>query len=472
MASRFNGFFNNLVNGALSPKGNMADWTHASRLYLDDEFRLAPKQKFLYHVAFNLNERVIGKVMPNWDKKHGLEINMLVKTVDLPKYTIDVQTKNKYNRKKNLQTRIEYSPVTITFHDDNQGLSTQLWAAYYQYYYRDGTHGSRDGAGRPNQTARPYDRFNTYKGAEYNSDRFGFDNDSYEPFFTSIQVSQMARRQYTTYTLVNPLIQSWSHDTLDNSASAEPVANVMTVAYESVFYADGPVEAGNAPVGFAENHYDLTPSPISAGSSSSLFGSSGILAGGSSVLGDIASGRAGIGTLITAANTIKNAKNLTKEGVRNEAFQVTGRALGQAAGVNVSGLANSSFPKSGGTGTVVTAATPVLTKKEIKTLSPGDIQSAFNERPELQESLARKMFALGIISSTNQTPPPSFADGLTNFAALTSQERQALVDETKQLLDNEDLKTIQLASEVINTDKESVGQSVNIAAQKNPLGNT
>jgi hypothetical protein len=470
--SKLNGFFNNLVSGALSPKGNMADYSHASKLYAADTFRLAPKQKFLYHVAFNLNENVINRLMPNWDKKHGLEVNMLVKTVDLPKFNIQVETKNKYNRKKNLQTRLDYSPITIVFHDDNQGLSTQLWAAYYQYYYRDGTHGSRDGAGKPNQTARPYDRFNAYKGSGSNSDRFGFDNDSYEPFFTSIQISQMARKVYTTYTLVNPIIQSWNHDTLDNSASAEPVANTMSVVYESVFYADGPVEAGNAPVGFAESHYDLTPSPIAAGSSSSLFGGSGILAGGGSVLGDIASGKANLGTLLTAARTIKNAKNLTKEGIRSEAFQVTGKALSQSTGVNVSGLANSNFPKSGGRGTATVAAQPVQTKKQIKTLSTGEIQSTFAAKPELQESLAKKMYAMGIIAGTNQTPPPSFAQGLTNFAALNSQEKQAAIDETKSLLDRDDLKTIQLASEVINTDKESQGENINVAAQKNPIGNT
>ena len=190
------------------------------------------------------------------------------------------------------------------------------------------------------------------------------------------------------------------------------------------------------------------------------------------MLGDIASGRANIGTLITAANSIKNAKNLTKEGIRSETFQVTGRALSQSTGVNVSGLSNSSFPKSGGRGTATVAALPVQTKKEIKTLSPGAVQTAFNAKPELQESLARKMYALGIISGTNQTPPPSFAQGLTNYAALTSQEKQALIDETKELLAREDLKTIQLASEVVNTDQESQGQRINVAAQKNPIGNT
>ena len=93
--SKFGGFLDNLINGALSPKGDMADYAHAARLYTDDNFRLAPKTKFLYHVAFNINEDVIKKVRPNFDKKHGLEINMLVKSADLPKYNITTETKNK-----------------------------------------------------------------------------------------------------------------------------------------------------------------------------------------------------------------------------------------------------------------------------------------------------------------------------------------------------------------------------------------
>lgn len=469
--ARFNGFFDNIVNGALSPKGNMADWQHAARLYTDDNFRLAPKQKFLYHVAFNLNEDVINKVSPNWDKKHGLEVNMLVKSVTMPKFDMQIETKNKYNRKKNLQTRIDYGPVSIVFHDDNQGLSTQLWAAYYQYYYRDGTYGSVDGAGKPNQTARPYDRFNAYKGVDANSNRFGFDNDSYLPFFNSIQITQMARRQYTTLTLVNPIIQSWDHDTLDNSIGAEPVQSTMTVVYESVFYADGPVDEGSAPVGFGEEHYDVTPSPIKAGNATSLFGSSGVLAGGASVLGDIASGQFGLSSVITAANTVRNARELTSEGLRNEALSVAGRALGNASGVNVSGLSNTNFPKTGGTGTQTTEAAPVSTKKEIKTLQVAEIQAAFNENPNQRVALARKMFALGIIAGDNQTPPPTFSDGLGAFANLNQQERQALIDETNDRLNNNDLKTVQLASEIINTSRENAGESVNVSAQRAPLRN-
>jgi hypothetical protein len=238
-----------------------------------------------------------------------------------------------------------------------------------------------------------------------------------------------------------------------------------------VFYADGPVKAGSAPVGFGETHYDLTPSPIAAGNATSLFGSSGVLAGGGSVLSDIASGQVGVGTLITATNTFRNARNLTREGIRNEALNVTGRALGNASGVNVSGLANTSFPKQGGTGTQATVAAPVTTKKEIRTLQSAEIQRSFQENPEQQEALARKMYALGIISGDNQTPPATFAQGLTNFANLNTQERQALIDETTNLLNNNDLKTVQLASEVINTARENNGESINVGAQRAPLGN-
>ena len=65
MANIFNGFLDNLVNGALSPKGDMADYTHAARLYTDDNFRLAPKQKFLYHVVFQPHREIGNATLQN-----------------------------------------------------------------------------------------------------------------------------------------------------------------------------------------------------------------------------------------------------------------------------------------------------------------------------------------------------------------------------------------------------------------------
>jgi hypothetical protein len=468
MANIFNGFLDNVINGALSPKGDMADYAHAARLYTDDNFRLAPKQKFLYHVTLNLNDAVINKVLPGWAQRHSNEVNMLVKGATLPKFDIQLETKNKYNRKKNLQTRIDYSPVTITFHDDNNSITTQLWTAYYNYYFRDGTYGSRDGAGKPNQTARPYDRFNSYKGSTSNGDRFGLDNNQYEPFFTSIQISQLARHQYLTMTLVNPMIESWQHDTLDNSASAEPVQNSMTVAYESVFYADGPVEEGNAPKGFGTTHYDNTPSPIAAGSAGSLFGSAGILAGGSSVLGDIAGGKADLGTLLTAARTVKNAKKLTKEGIRNEAYQVAGQTIRTATGTNVSGLANTSFPKSGGNGTQTTQAIPSIAQKEDKFYPPVTLLNDLESNSDLADSVARKALAVGAV--TNGT---TVSNNINAYDNLTAAEQTAVKNSVISEINNGNSKVLSIANTQVNKYNENqVGNVSTIAAQNNPLGNT
>ena len=113
MANLLKGFLDNLGKGVLNPKGNLGDFAHGARLYVDDSFRLAPKQKFLYHCVFNLDPSV-SKISDPPIKNHQRELNMLVKNVDLPKYTIDMATVQQYNKKRKLQTRIAYDPVSYT----------------------------------------------------------------------------------------------------------------------------------------------------------------------------------------------------------------------------------------------------------------------------------------------------------------------------------------------------------------------
>ena len=47
---------NDFLKGFQDGLPGLKDYRHASRLYLDDNFKLAPKQKFLFHVVFNLDE--------------------------------------------------------------------------------------------------------------------------------------------------------------------------------------------------------------------------------------------------------------------------------------------------------------------------------------------------------------------------------------------------------------------------------
>ncbi len=353
--SFLNGFLDNVVSGALNPKGSLGDYAHGSRLYVDDSHRLSPKVKFLYHVSFNINADAAA-VIPQLREKHMNELNMLVKTAQLPAYNIQTDVKHQYNRKKIVQKRIDYQPVQITLHDDNMGVTTAMWEAYYRYYYRDGNYAATTPDGSPDTGGASYDPYNRQGQFGTQQFRYGFDNDASSPFFNSITISQMARKKYTSFTLINPIISNWQHDTMDNSAS-DVVANTMTVEYETVHYSRGAIGKGG-PKGFAEEHYDKTPSPnsLSGGGASSLLGIGGVLAGGYGVLDDITGGKANFGTVLKAANVLQNAGGLNAAGVGQELIGSAIGDIGKKAGIDVSGVAGVAFPKGGGGGSASTAA--------------------------------------------------------------------------------------------------------------------
>lgn len=344
-----------LIAGALNPKGNLGDFAHASRLFVDADMRLAPKVKFLYYVAFGINTAALANI--GFKYQHENEINMLVKSADLPKFSIATDTLNQYNRKKVIQTKLEYSPVNIKFHDDNFGVTRQLWENYFQYYYADPVSASMAGA---------YDR-TAMKNGGFIRTTYGLDNNSTIPFFNKITIYQMTKGDWASYTLVNPLITAWNHDTMDYAQNA-PVENSMTVAYEAVYYKTGKVQQGDPP-GFGVEHYDTTPSPLSiaGGGTRTLFGSGGVLAGASSVFGDLATGKAFdsplsfVSTAIKAVNTYQNAKSLTKAGLKAEFTNNAVKSLNAVAASGVSGIKNTVFPVRD-TGTAPTVAKPISTR--------------------------------------------------------------------------------------------------------------
>jgi len=82
------------------------DWKHASRVFVDGTYDRAPRNKFLYYVVFNINTNSpYSSVFRN---KFGSELNYLVKTADLPKYELNSELLNQYNRKTNVYSKITY----------------------------------------------------------------------------------------------------------------------------------------------------------------------------------------------------------------------------------------------------------------------------------------------------------------------------------------------------------------------------
>ena len=126
------GFFQNLLKDtATGFFGNeyLRDYTHASKTFTTNYYELKPRFKFLFTVKFNMNIKLIN-ALTNAGVFQAQQINNLslaVKTVDLPKYEIKHETLNQYNRKRVVQSQINYSPVTITFHDDQSDNVRNFW---------------------------------------------------------------------------------------------------------------------------------------------------------------------------------------------------------------------------------------------------------------------------------------------------------------------------------------------------------
>lgn len=264
----------------LSTGDQVKDWQHASKLFVGDNYRLSPKMGYLYHVVFEFGPNVDNA----WPGNQGTEAGMLVKSVDLPKFTIDTKTLNSYNKPNIVQTKAKYDPVNISFHDDSADVILSLWANYYSYHYSDMDMGvQRD-------PANGY-----YQNTEYGerTDQFGYapkNSFTLPQFFKSIRIFSLHQKKFTEYILVNPTITSFKHGS-HVSGSQDPMQHDMTVAYEFVLYAKGNTSK-NTVKGFADIHYDTKPSPLTpANGTRSIMGPGGIINTADDIVTDIANGR-------------------------------------------------------------------------------------------------------------------------------------------------------------------------------------
>jgi hypothetical protein len=335
------GFFGNVVGGLIKPKGQMANWQHATRVFVDDTFRLAPRSNFMFYVTFEINPLAHNALA--FTTKHAQEVTFLVKSADLPKYNFESATKNQYNRKKLVYKNFTYEAVNIAFHDDNNGIVNAMWSIYYAAYIKDRK--------LPEQ-AYSDTKLRPGNVKSLDSFRYGLDNDKGPDFFKSISIYTMSRSRFNGYKLINPRIKSWQHGQVAY-ASADTLESSMTLEYEAVQYSTGTVSR-NSPKGFAMLHYDTAPSPLSVqgGGVSTLTGEGGVLAGVEQIFGAVGSGAAFdspggfLSTAIKAVNTYNNAKGLSFNSIKNEAVNILSSPAGVNGVVNtVGGIVGSVFPQ-------------------------------------------------------------------------------------------------------------------------------
>ena len=342
------GFFQNLLTdaaGGFFGNDYLRDYTHASKTFRPNAYQYAPKFKFLFHVYFEINQSAYAVGLPQ-----GANFGLAVKSIKLPSYSFDTHTMNQYNRKRIVQTKIKYDPIDINFHDDNGNLIRNMWYNYYTYYYKDasipvasvsGRQAQQTGNGStnsPNNTN--YNLRNIYSQSITGDTNWGYVGETPDspatniqasngqtkiPFFKNVTIFGFNQHNYVAYTLINPIINRFTHDTYDYSQGNGTMTNTMTLDYETVKYFQGAIngkEPSNIVAGFGlETNYDRVPSPITRpGSQASILGQGGLVDGVNGVINDLSGENTNVlGAIQKAGATYNTLKNMNlKQAIRSE----------------------------------------------------------------------------------------------------------------------------------------------------------
>ena len=328
------GFVQNLLTdavGAFFGSDYLRDFNHAAKTFRTNSYQYAPKNKFLFHVYFDINPAAY-----NIGIAEGANYGLAVKTIKLPSYSMDMHQLNQYNRKRLVQTKIKYDPVDITFHDDAGtasgplagGIIRKLWENYYRYYYNDstkpavqlGTTFLNSEEGNSNGPINNYNKRTQYTKLITGDADWGYKGETGAasgvkvPFFKTINIFGFNQHKFVAYILVNPMITRFGHDTYSYADGAGTMENTMTIDYETVVYESGAI-AGSSPddivKGFGTgDNYDRTVSPIAVpGSQNTITGQGGLVDAGNGFIDSLAAGNI-TGAIKIAGTAINTAKNM------------------------------------------------------------------------------------------------------------------------------------------------------------------
>lgn len=196
----------------------MALRNHAQEAFRSDtgDFQdLVPRQKFNFRLLLETNDA-------QWEM-------LRIVSVTMPGLSFDTQTMYQYNKKRIIQSRMNFDPITVVFYDtfDNEFMS--LLREYTQHYYNSGK-----GIEYFNETAREViDPMYTTNMGFNPTDAIG------RYYFTRIIVEQVGNANLLNRQTIlkHPIITQVQSDTL-SYADSQPATFTVTFQPESIHIKD------------------------------------------------------------------------------------------------------------------------------------------------------------------------------------------------------------------------------------------
>lgn len=211
-----------------------------------------PRQKFQGYVNFILNRELFASLFGSVDNSvFRTQISSLVRKASLPDITFKTETKNSYNRKKIIQTGVDYESVSLTVMDTvgNEWLS--LLMNYYSYHFmnvRNKTLRTDRDPVRPASTSTLMQNsvFGGTAGAQtaatgtpnidqetvYDSNAYGYNTNLDPNFFERIDFILYHGNKGVQYSIINPTLKSLKMGDIDYSSS-DILEYELTFDYEN-----------------------------------------------------------------------------------------------------------------------------------------------------------------------------------------------------------------------------------------------
>jgi hypothetical protein len=191
----------------------------------------AARPRGLFFVRFR-KANIQGSDTTNQNRQsenRGNEFGFVVKSLDQPKISIKTEEISQYNKKRQVHTGYDVSPITITLIDTMNGVARVLWQDYLRHHFGDFSHNPDALDWQPDQLT-----------PEMNGGMYGLvlpetDIEADRYFFHTIEIIQVYQAVFTKTILVNPRILSFDPDDLDYEQMT-PSSFRMQVTYETVLF--------------------------------------------------------------------------------------------------------------------------------------------------------------------------------------------------------------------------------------------
>lgn len=185
------------------------------------------RQTFQGYVNFILNRDVYSQLYQDDPQQTEFRttISSLVRTADLPSVKFDTEVMNAYNRKRIVQTGVQYQPVSMTVYDTVGNDWLLMLMKYFSYHYMDprnrGVENDRDleGGRRTNDTT---ELANSNFGISdvWDSNKSGFNPNLTKHFFERIDYVLYHGNRGVQYSIFNPVLTGFTPSNIDYSDDA------------------------------------------------------------------------------------------------------------------------------------------------------------------------------------------------------------------------------------------------------------